>query len=655
MALGVDQAQITDMIAEMQQLQATDPDAFAQLVKELESQANELDDGQLVAYADECVRESYEASRTRRERWDRLWDAHENEMPEYRDKEDWQNAIVLNKPFTTTVQAKTLVRRGFMERPDYFSLDPTDKQDEQKVLKGKFWTKALTYWCGTQEAHLPTVFSDATDMGFAMGVSMGTKIKWRQDDNGIWRLMLDNIDPRKLFDDPDGRKPRKPQSGLYMVHEEWVDLHDLYADAERRLYDMQRVKLVRTGRDYKDAAGYSMEDKEDERQRKGLDAHRNRYRKAVNVREVWGSILDENGELVMANTRFTVANGIVIRKPKKVPFPRLRWPIMQHSPLPHVLRFSGYGLWEGVMAMWKFQNNVLNLFGDNENWRIHNMYEIDPSRLEDPNDREVYPGKMWPRKKNAQDGPAITPVLKGDNNIQDVQFIWELATRSWDEGSFVTEPLKGAQQEQDRTLGELQMKFSQSMGVFDSIGKDVEQGAVQVLWAIKEVLTTFWDMQDSPSLIDVFGRNSEELQMMEAYGLLLPEARMKEMSLDTDIKVQGISRLLDRADLIERLQFLITIGDNPRFAPYMKDFDICKRLFSEFNQDDLILTEDELKMQQRTATVDTLVQSALAGAGVGNPPAGAAGTPAPPGAAGAGALQAPPKATMPSRGPRSAA
>ena len=629
MALGTSQDDLTSMILEMQELAVRDPAGFQRLVEELQDTTDELDDGHLVAYAEECIRESYDASKARRDRWDRLWEAHENEMPEYAEKEDWQNAIVLNKPFVATVQATTLVRRGLMERPDYFDIAPTDKQDPAKVLKGKFWSQGLKYWLAKQDSHFTTSFADAARMGFVMGPSMGTKILWRPDANGVYRLVLDNIDTRNLYGDPD-RKPRKPQSGLYLVQEEWKDLHDLYADAERGLYDPKQVQLVRTGRDYKDAAGYSLQDREEERRRKGQLTHRNRYRKAVCVREVWGGILDENGRLVMENIRYVVANGIVLKRPKRVPFPKLRWPIFQHSPLPHPLRFDGYGLWEGVMAMWKFQNNVLNLFGDNENWRIHNMFEVDTSKLEDPNDREVYPGKMFNRKKNAGEGPAVTPILKGENNIQDVQFIWELATRSWDEGSFVTEPLKGAMPEQDRTLGELQMKFSQSMGVFDSIGKDVEQGAVQLIEGAKEVLQTFWDMEDLPSLVDVFGQHSEVLAMMEQFGLLLPDARMQEMALDADVQVQGISRLLDRADLIQRLQFLMSVGDNPRFAPYQKDYDICKRLFAEFNQDDLILTEQEVMAQQRQQLITNIVQSALASADGGTGTSSPGGTPTPP-------------------------
>ena len=628
MALGIQQDDIAAMAMELQDMAVNDPAGFERLVAEMESQVDELDEGHLVAYAEECIRESYDTSKGRRDRWNRLWEAHENEMQEYSDKEEWQNAIVLNKPFVTTVQATTLVRRGFMERPDYFDLDPVNKQDHVKALKAKFWGQGLKYWLGKQDSHFPTVFADAARMGFVMGPSMATKILWRPDTNGIYRLVLDNVDPRNIHADPD-RRPRKPQSGLYLIHEEWKDLYQIYQEAEQGLYDVEQVKLVRAGRDYKDAGGFSIEDRDETSRRKGQQSTtRNRFRKAVCVRELWGGILDENGRLVMDNIQYILANGIVIKRPKRVAFPKMRWPIFQHSPLPHPLRFDGYGLWEGVMAMWKFQNNVLNLFGDNENWRINNMFEVDPSKLEDPNDTEVYPGKRFVRKKNAGDGPAVMPLLKGESNIQDVQYIWELATRSWDEGSFVTEPLKGAMPDQDRTLGELQMKFSQSMGVFDSIGKDVEQGAVQLIEGIKEVLQTFWDMEDIPSLIDVFGEQSEVLMMMEQFGLLLPEARMQEMALDADVTVQGISRLLDRADLIQRLQLLIGMGDNPRFGQFMKDYDICKRLFTEFNQDDLILSEEEVAANQRQQLIQQAVLSAVNAAS--GEDAGAQGALAPP-------------------------
>lgn len=640
MALGVTQDDITNMILELQGLP---PDELEQLLGEQSHETDGMTDGHLVNYAMECVRESYESTRIRRDRWDRLWEAHENEIKEYAAKEDWQNAIVLNKPFTTTVQGKAIVRRALMERPDYINIDPPIAGDPEKELKAKFWRKSLKYWCGTRDAHMPTVFADAAGMSFVIGVSNGIKILWRPDDNGVYRLYFESISPWNLFYDPD-RKPRQPQGGLYCVHQEWVPLYKIYQMAEQGFYEAEQVGLISEGTDQRDAAGYGMEDREQERRRKGQLLHRNRYRKDALVTELWGGVLNEGGRLVMQNCRYTIANGIVIKHPKKVPFPRLRWPIMQFSALPHPLRFDGYGLWEGVMAIWKFQNNVLNLFGDNESFRINNMFEMDKSKLEDTQDLEVYPGKHFVRAKNAPaDGkPAVTPILKGDSNIQDISFIWDIATRQWEEGSFVTQSLKGIQPEQQRTLGELQMNRESSLGVFDSIGKDVEQGGADLAWGVSEVLVTFWDDRDAPSLIDVFGQGSEELALMELAGFLMPEARIKQLLLNTDIKIQGISRLIDRSDLIDKLNMMITTGDNPRFSMFMKDYEICKRLASELAMDELVYTEEEMEQQQEMILQDAITQQNQAEAEGG----GAAGKPAqspPPGAGPSG----PPKRGAP--------
>lgn len=219
-----------------------------------------------------------------------------------------------------------------------------------------------------------------------------------------------------------------------------------------------------------------------------------------------------------------------------------------------------------------------------------------------------------------------------------------MATRGWEEGSFVTQSLKGIQPEQQRTLGELKMNQESSLGVFDSIGKDTEQGGVDLAWTTTEVLVTFWDDRDMPTLLDVFGQGSEELGLMQLTGFLMPEARMKQLMLNTDIKIQGISRLIDRSDIIDKLNMMIMTGDNPRFTMYMKDYDICKRLAAELTMDELVYTEEEMQMQQAQIMEDALARQDAEMAAGGQPgaeppaPGGAApaaGPAKPPGGAGA--------------------
>src|SRR3990167_8946939 len=112
MALGIEQPEIDAILAEMAQMAPQDLEAY---LADIEEKTDDLPDGHLVNYMEECVRESYEATKDRREKDEILWQAHETEMAEMGDKERWQSKIVLNKPFTTVIQAKSLVRRGLME------------------------------------------------------------------------------------------------------------------------------------------------------------------------------------------------------------------------------------------------------------------------------------------------------------------------------------------------------------------------------------------------------------------------------------------------------------------------------------------------------------------------------------------------------------
>jgi len=634
--MGLDQDTLVQLMQEMASLP---PDQLAAMMEEPDQEAGELSDGHLVNYTEECIRHCFDSNRERRTKWDHLWEAHESQIREYGAKEEWQNAIILPKPFTTTVTAKSIVRRAMIERPDYFSLEATNKQDPEKMLKASFWQKGLKYWLGTKDAHLPTVFADAAEMGFVVGVSSGVKILWRPDDNGVFRLVYQNIPAWNLFADPD-REPRKPQSGLYMIHQEWVPMDTLYSMQEQGYYE--NVDMVVSGRQYTDAAGYTQEDQEDAQRRRG-QLHRHRYRKYACVNEFWGGVLNESGRLVLPNCRFTVANGVVIKRPKRVPFMRLRWPIVQFSPIPHLMRFEGYGLWEHVMSMWHFQNNLLNLYGDNENWRIQNMFELDPSKLEDPQDRSVYPGKLWTRKRGSMDNGnrAIQAIEKGESNLQDVNFMWELSQREWEEGSFVTQPLKGVggEESQEQTLGQSQMQMSASKGVFDSFGTDIECGGVDIITGTREVLETFWDPMDSPQMAEIFGRNSHELAMMELNGFLMPEARMQAMAVDADIKVSGISRLLEQDDQLRRLTLWIQTSADPRYTLYAKDFETIKRLADEIRMPELCATEEEAVQiqyqQQLQGLVDRAVNTADPTAqgrptGQSEPPAGTGGPPPPP-------------------------
>jgi hypothetical protein len=209
------------------------------------------------------------------------------------------------------------------------------------------------------------------------------------------------IEPWKLRRDSDAIS-REPQSGLYCIHQDWIDYHVLLEGEKQGQYVNVRNCLHDKG----DEGSF---DRRQERKRRGLVDHTNKFRPQVFVREFWGGVLDHNGELIHPNCRFTVANRTVISRPIETNFPKIRWPIHQFAVLPHMRNFHGYSLIEGMLKMWKFRNNIISMTADKLSFLLNGCYEVDEGKLVNPADKELYPGCTKAKKFNTT-GPAYTAI-----------------------------------------------------------------------------------------------------------------------------------------------------------------------------------------------------------------------------------------------------
>jgi hypothetical protein len=571
-----------------------------------------LDGPHLVEWVAECIKESFEGSKERREKDEELWNAHETYMPEMEDKEDWQSQIVLNKPWTTTMQATSIIRRGIIEKPDFFTCEEFDPDDPVQAAQVEFWQEALKYWTQTAQARFQYEFAGMSQVGFAVGQSQSLKFLWVPDRNGERELSLTRFEPWKSYDDPD-RQPGRQWSGLYNIHEDWVDLHVLLQGQDEGYY--QNVEgLDGNTQPEDDAAVFRRsvaEQREEERLKNGSSANRNAFRRQVLVREFWGSVLDKDGRMLYPNVTFTVAGNKVIRPPQLVDFPTMRWPWVDWCPLPHPMRFHGYGLYEGALAMWKLKNTLLNLYLDNENYRINNMFEIFPEKLRNPADDDVFPGKKWMRKMNAEAGPAVLPIPKGESNLADAQFIWLLASQEWEAGSFVTEFVKGeAGSIKSTTATESTQKFQQAMGVFDSIGRDCEGGAVTCLQGIQEFLQTYWHNLDRAPFRKL--RQTNPIAQQVARGMF-PDDRIKAMALNAKMRIRGISKAFEQSIIAQKLQAIANMATVPTYMNFFKPYRIAKQTAECLQLPDTVKTEDEIRAEQQ-AQMRQMVQGAIASA-----------------------------------------
>lgn len=580
MAFGIDESVQENFMAQLAELSNEELEA---LIHEKEM---DLPDAHLVEYADACTQETtrFEEKRQRLNR--ALLAAYENDMPELQQKESWQAKITLPSIFTTCFQAKSLIRKAVAERTEYFEWEAYDKEDLPSVQKANFWKDALNYWGRRSKFH--TLFPDMTEMSFVQGISPAMKCVMRQVRNGPDILKLLKIEQEKIFRDPDA-KPRDAQSGLYCIHQDWVDYHELVKGQDEGIYMNVGPHIWGNENEYNTQTTRRREDPE--RRRRNNLAERNRFRKSVLVTEFWGTVLDQNGEIALSDVTYTVANKTVIRPPSRVEFPTIRWPIHQFSAIPHFQRFNGISLVEGVFRLWKLRNNLLCMSTDKMSFALLDMFEVDPSILQNASDFELYPGALKFRKPNKQ-GSAYSKI-ELSARLEEMQPLWNITASEIQNGSFVTDLMRGTfgAGDKDTTATEQKIKYEQGLGVFENIGRDVEEGGVDGLRMMQEFLAVAWDPYDHETFAPFLNKHPEVADMLMR---ISPEERVQAMNVESDVSMRGVSVLLEKSERLQRIKELMAITDSPRFGFYVKDDKLIEAAVDSLNMEDAMKSDEEL-------------------------------------------------------------
>jgi len=557
-----------------------------QELEERTEEAEQLDETHLVDYAEACWKEAEDANKEIYEMWDTAWDIYNNEM-DFSDKEDWQNQVALPKAFSTVQQAKAVIRRSLNSTPNYFSLEPNPGIAADEAA---FWEKALRFHNNPQNANFPMAFSDASEMTFVLGLSMEMIPVWKDEGGLEWVL----VEPWKVRRDPDAM-PRRPFSGNYWIHEEWVDLWRLKQGEQEGLYvGIDRIP---------DTMGGKAENEEEEARRRQQFRERSKFRKSVRVREFWGVVLDRNGNLLLPNARYTIAGGkFVIRPPAPSPFQTMRWPGVSFTSIPHLLRYEGRGLLEGVIKLWKLINNFFNLSIDDLNWVVNAMLELDPDMLDDEIDYEAYPGKTFLRKTGTHGmGQAVSYIEKKSRVGDTMLPMMQLFEKIWQNSTFVSEFIEGLPGHRSKiTRGEVEIKTRQAMGVFDSMMNDLEDGATRALWASLEIISLQWDLYDDPSPLSLFEGDYHPIQIMQ---FLQASKQMSPMQRKAHMKMGGISSVMRQQEVLQRLQFLTELSLIPEWKPYIQMYNLLSTIVDKLELGDLkvIISPEEAKIIEQMA------------------------------------------------------
>lgn len=521
-----------------------------------------------VDYLEDCVQHSVDSSRpVRREQFE-CWDVYqENEPVSYARKESWQSRVILPAPFGAVQFASAVTRKAF----DTQFLSIENEQDQQAE---DLWQRLMSLQLNRSHSNFSTKFTDAAGMSFAIGTSMEMIPVWVPN-RGLTYVLGD---PWKIHRDPDAVS-RDPQSGVFWIHQEWIDYYVLKHFQDQGIYENVTSLNALAA-----ASGQAKDpklSKEELARLKNQVYTKSKFRSSFLTSEFWGTVLSPNGELLLPNATYRVAGGRVIMPPKVSPFQNIRWPGTAFSVLPNLIRFPGRGILHGVRRLWEFMCALMCLHIDHLNWVVNPPVEINVKALVEAADTQWYPGKIYHVRDTVSGQQAIRAV---DRKFITGEVLANLnfGAQNFDKGTFVTSLVQGLPgYRAEVTAREAAQSLEQAMTVFSLIGRNLEDGALNAIELGAETIAVNISY---PELVAAVG---EELALRfrdkrAPTGVKLPFLKHGAFS------VSGISALMREWEIVRNIRDVILplFGEGSVFMPYMKPYALLQSLERRLNLKD---------------------------------------------------------------------
>lgn len=573
-------AEITDAILAARARQNEVPEDEQELREREEAAAAYLGENEqhFIDLLFDSVDQSARALEDVREEMAQCWDAYnEREPASFAEKMPWQSRTVVPKPHEAVNYGAAAISKAFT--PEFITVE--GKRDPRS---NEFWKQVLTRALGRGAANFPHVFTKATQMGLAVGVSKELIPYYV---NG--RVLFKSVDPWKIDRDPDAES-EDPQSGTYWIHSEWVPWHVLRQREEAGVY--RNVDRVRDGLDkLPDGGGSGGLDQKNwwlqkeylDRRRRLVHTERSKFRPLYLTSVYCGDILSPSGELLLSRGRFTAAAGRVIQPPVQSRLATKRWPGTAFSPLPNLIAFSGgRGLLNGVLRIWEAMCNLMCLHEDALKWLVNPPREINVDLLDDPRDVLCHPGKHYLTRSGAHGQQAIRTQLQRDvtnSVLANMQYFDQL----FQAGSNVTSAVQGLPGwRSDMTWRESAQNLNQAMSIYALMGANIEAGAIAALETAREVIEAFFSYDDYRRLVG-------DAVLQEA-GVTQDTETGRVVGLPPFvgfIEASGIQAIMRDAEVLDYLvKVVIPLAGNPRFAPFMQPYQILRALEKRTNLKD---------------------------------------------------------------------
>lgn len=526
--------------------------------------------------------------------WDECWALYRG-VEDFSDKEDWQSRVTVPKAWASVKQATNVIKRLLSISQEPWRLDPIDPNNLvmiQRADKNTDITKAFM-----DNAKYIEKFGEGLESGFIMGLGvwklwwglmprLKSQVETSFDANGMptkqltqkeileGKLQIRAVDPYHFFWLPGS----KLNQWVGTVEQIEIPKWELMQMADMGVFDKELVKRIPEAR-----LNPQMEQSQlrfNELPFRG-SAYGTAGSKMVRLTEYYGPILSPDGEVVEANAHVLIGGDSVVLIAHKNPFLHRRPPYVAFSPLAIPFRTEGTGLIEPVRDVDRAINKLARMSIDTLMFRLLPVFEVPIDAYENVEDFEtgLTPGKIFRRNIAYAQMEGLKPIEFNDISQGAVQVQAQL-DRAHQEGSLVSEiqqslpRFRGVQ-----TATEIEKKSEYQDSFFGNMAVEIEQQAikpmVEMAW---ELIFQYLDTANDPRVANILGVHADVVRGM-------PREEIQEMIQgDFDIAVSGISKQLEKADMIQNLiQFMNLIGQNAQaWLPYINQDALLRRILEGF-------------------------------------------------------------------------
>lgn len=551
----------------------------------------------------ECLHECDEAGKKIKSGWDTQLNQYLC-LKDFSKKKDWQFKIYtpISKPIIK--RATYLIRSSLTTAKDYFDFDTpvintNDPRHDVLVRRANF-TKRLV------RSHLDadsfiTKVTEAIEAGFTLGL-MIFKVWPSHESESKINIVRDVIQHKKRV-----KLKLKPINPLLFdfsadkriqIEHDWLYLPDLINLSETGYLDKRLVKKLLAG-DYSDQTDLSSEDN-NRLEKLGIKKVANKYRKLVKISHFWGPYYSKDNKTLLNNCHFIMGNDkYVLKAPSPNPYYDNSTPYVISSPIKVIFRHIGKGITEDVAAIEDAIVDFVCMQADNLLWNMLGIREIDIMGIDSKYKRDLqslHPGKLLIKRTGFQ-GDTFKYTEMGADPARAIPLLQELkALHENDHG--VTEYIQGLPTQHDTTKGQYLGQQGQSLSLFKSITKDVENDfLVPIYEKAKDRIFQYMVGTSDPNAARILGEEGLDMDLMD-------KEELKSLILDDySIIGKGVTTFFYRLEQLNKLgsyvKMINALPDNAKARINYKE--LLMRFNEAFNFDDadkLLLSDDEFKALQ---------------------------------------------------------